>query len=352
MGRKDKKYRRTLVQQGVDKLMAMQQFGIKRKELKELGADGNGIASFETFRTYKKQTRLFLRYVERNHPEITTLKKAKKYIREYLDMRVGLYTEGKLSAATIKTQTSAIHFLFELDKGDSEFYHPPKMERSEIKRSRNSIPGSGIRKLDDFGRATGLRTFKELEVLHGGECVTYSELEEIFKDLNDKRASGVELSREEDDKFHAAQAALQFKNKEFFVIVRKGKGGKLRFAPIMGTNDEVEAVVNRIIRTPAKSRVWGGIPHSTFERMGEHALRAEYASRIYHEYALPIEELEQMKDRVNAGSGYAYSSRILVCRKDKKGLKFDRHALGLCAVALGHSYFRTQDVIDHYSYLF
>ena len=84
--------------------------------------------------------------------------------------------------------------------------------------------------------------------------------------------------------------------------------------------------------------------------MNEHANRAEYAAMIYHEYARPIDEIP--KDRINHGSGKAYSSQVYYARKDMKGRCFDKCALGMVAVALGHSYDRVHDVVSHYAYKF
>ena len=122
----------------------------------------------------------------------------------------------------------------------------------------------------------------------------------------------------------------------------------MRYAPIVGPH--MNEIVKKINETPVGKKVWGNVSLDTFKGMNEHANRAEYASTIYHEYARPIDEIP--KDKVNRGSGRAYSSQIYYARKDMKGKQFDKMALGMVAVALGHSFDRTHDVVSHYAYKF
>ena len=157
-----------------------------------------------------------------------------------------------------------------------------------------------------------------------------------------------DLSRREHDRLAACKAALRFEDKTHFVIVRSGKGGKLRYAPIVGPH--TDAIVKKMTTTPIGQKVWVNVPHSTFKSMNEHANRAEYASTIYHEYARPINEIP--KDRINRGSGKAYSSQVYYARNDLKGCCYDKTALGMVAVALGHAFDRTYDVVTHYAYKF
>ena len=289
MGKPNPQYHKTLFEQMRDVLVSKQRFGVSRAFLKRNGLDKDAISSVNTYRTYLKWAKYFARYMAEHHPEITTMKKARKYIREYLEFRLENYTTGMLSAATIKTETSALNKIFGICPDDPEHFKPPKMDRVDIKRSRNVVPGSGIEELDNFGRGTGLRTHKELEVLHGGDYITYEEIRNEYDSLMKKKNSGEPMTREEHDHLAADSAALQFDDKEHFVVVRNGKGGKRRYAPVVG--DHVDEIVAKIKNTPDGHRVFGNISHSVFASMNEHALRAEYAAIIYHEYALPIEDL-------------------------------------------------------------
>ena len=259
-------------------------------------------------------------------------------------MRTELVKDGNLSADTVKTDASALHKLYGIHPEDNDFYHAPAMHREDIKRSRTVSTNINNTELTDFGKGTGLRTYKELEGLRGRDYKTKDEIISWKNELERK----ANLSRKEHDQLAACKAALRFADKTHFIIVRNGKGGKLRYAPIVGPHSD--EIVKKIKKTPVGKKVWDGISHTTFKNMNEHANRADYAATIYHEYARPIEEIP--KDKINRGSGKAYSSQIYYARNDMKGRMFDKVALGMVAVALGHSYDRTHDVVSHYAYKF
>ncbi|MBQ6065626.1 MAG: hypothetical protein IJK89_02285 [Clostridia bacterium] len=343
-GYKDKKYHKNLRQQTVDVLTEKQAFGKSRNHLKKMGLAEDKITSVETYRTYKKACFRFTDYVEKNHPECTTLKKARRYITEYLDMRTKQYQDGKISADTVKTEASALHKLYTVKPEDKDFYHAPAMHREDIKRSRNADTDINNPELTEFGKGTGLRTFKELKVLNGGDYTTREKIQILANELKRKK----NLTRGDHDQLAACKAALRFTDKTHFIVVKNGKGGKLRYAPIVGPH--TDEIVKKVKETPVGQKVWGSASHTTFKYMNEHANRAEYAATIYHEYARPIDEIP--KDKINRGSGKAYSSQVYYARKDMKGRCFDKCALGMVAVALGHSYDRVHDVVSHYAYKF
>ena len=344
MGYKDTKYHKNMHQQLVDVLKDKQAFGISRNYLKSNGLSEDKISSVATYEKYKKSGNAFVAYVEKQHPECKTLKKARRYVTEYLDMRTRQFLDGKISAATVKTDASALHKIYAIKPEDKDFYHAPAMKRTDIKRSRGNVTPTSNTALDEFGKGTGLRTYKELEVLKGGDYATRDEIHAWKNELERKTT----LSRKEHDKLAACKAALRFADKTHFVIVRNGKGGKLRYVPIVGPH--TDEIVKKIKGTPVGQKVWGNVSHTTFKYMNEHANRADYAAMIYNEYARPIDEIPN--DRINRGSGKAYSSQVYYARKDMKGRCFDKCALGMVAVALGHSYDRTHDVVSHYAYKF
>ena len=348
MGKPNPKYFKSLEEQMHERLVSMQQFGVSRHFLKENGTAKEAISSVSTYRTYLKWARYFAAYMKEHHPDVTTMQKARKYVGEYLAALVVRYEDGELSAATIKTQTSALNKIFGISVDDPDYSHPPKMNRTDIKRSRHVKPGSGIEELDEFARSTGLRPLKELEVLHGGDYTTYDEIKNELAVLEQRKAAGEKLPRDDYDHMAACRTALRFADRTYFVIVRNGKGGKIRYAPILG--DHVDQIVGRIKTTPDGERVFMGVSHSVFTSMNGHALRAEYAARVYHAYAVPVDQLP--RDAVNLGSGKGYRSRLYACRGEFAGRKYDRFGLGLVAVALGHNFNRVHDVVNHYAYKF
>lgn len=356
MSRKDSyKYKRTPMQQLYDKLESMKRFGVSRKFLKENGLADEAITSVSTMKTYKKVGKRFITYMKGKHPNVTTLKKMKKYVPEYLQSRADLAADGKLSAFTVKSEAAALHKIFGIKSEDSLFFHTLKASRTEIKRSRDTLGGSGVPFLDLFCRSVGLRGMKELEPLKGGCLRTYTEIETSASILTEKLAQNGSLKRADHDELNALNAAKEhFSDFEYFVRVDCGKGGKIRFAPICANKNDTAIIVDRLRSVPKGERVFAGVSHETIRNANTHAMRGTYAAAIYHRYALTREELDRLpKDKhSNAFGGFDYCSRKYICRGDKKGLVFDRVALGKTAVALGHSYNRVLDVVDHYSYQF
>ena len=88
MGRKNKSYSKDIHQQAYDRLTGMQTFGESKKEAVANGTEKDKIFSFNTYKTYWKHIKYFIRYIRENHPECTTLKSAKKYVNEWLQSRV------------------------------------------------------------------------------------------------------------------------------------------------------------------------------------------------------------------------------------------------------------------------
>lgn len=107
-------------------------------------------------------------------------------------------------------------------------------------------------------------------------------------------------------------------------IQTTGKGGRFRIIPICG---DVELVVRKM-QAAGTGKVWKKVPQNA----DIHSYRADYASRIYLKYARPIEELPR-KERY-------------ICRKDKRGITYDRAAMLEASRALGHN--RISVVGAHY----
>ena len=101
MGYKDKEYAKSLHQQMYDSLKAMLDNGIghsKREDTKN-GETDNKIYSYNTYNTYIKHCDYFIKWVRTHYNKCSSLKKAKKYVGEYLQSRV----DQGLSAYTIRT---------------------------------------------------------------------------------------------------------------------------------------------------------------------------------------------------------------------------------------------------------
>lgn len=78
VGRKNKSYSKDLHQQAYEKLTGMQHFGESKKAAVEDGTEKDKIFSYNTYSTYWKHAKYFVKWIQTEHPECTTLKSAKK----------------------------------------------------------------------------------------------------------------------------------------------------------------------------------------------------------------------------------------------------------------------------------
>lgn len=336
MGRKNKSYYKDLHQQAYDRLNGMQAFGESKKEAVANGTDRGKIFSFNTYQTYWKHTKYFLKYIKETHPECTTLKSAKKYVNEWLQMR----TDQGLSAWTIQTEAKALSKLYGIQPDDDGYFKPPKRNREDIKRSR----GDRVRdrhfseenndELVKFCKGTGLRR-SELMELRGKDLVTRAQIEDEIARLNALPAG--ERSAAADKRLEMLQDTRLF-DEEYFTHVRNGKGGRERLNPIIG--QFAGQIIGRIRETPAEEKVWQYVNTNA----DIHGYRAEYATAIYKTHARPIQDIPY--DRVHRGTGRRYQSEVYTCRKDEAGKKLDKAAMLVCSKALGHN--RISVVADNY----
>lgn len=336
MGRKNKSYYKDLHQQAYDRLNGMQAFGESKKEAIANGTDRGKIFSFNTYQTYWKHTKYFLKYIKETHPECTTLKSAKKYVNEWLQLR----TDQGLSAWTIQTEAKALSKLYGIQPDDDGYFKPPKRNREDIKRSR----GDRVRdrhfseenndELVKFCKGTGLRR-SELMELRGKDLVTRAQIEDEIARLNALPAG--ERSAAADKRLEMLQDTRLF-DEEYFTHVRNGKGGRERLSPIIG--QFAGQIIGRIRGTPAEEKVWQYVNTNA----DIHGYRAEYATAIYKTHARPIQDIPY--DRVHRGTGRRYQSEVYTCRKDEAGKKLDKAAMLVCSKALGHN--RISVVADNY----
>lgn len=336
MGRKNKSYYKDLHQQAYDRLNGMQAFGESKKEAVANGTDRGKIFSFNTYQTYWKHTKYFLKYIKEVHPECTTLKSAKKYVNEWLQLR----TDQGLSAWTIQTEAKALSKLYGIQPDDEGYFKPPKRNREDIKRSR----GDRVRdrhfseenndELVKFCKGTGLRR-SELMELRGKDLVTRAQIEDEIARLNALPAG--ERSAAADKRLEMLQDTRLF-DEEYFTHVRNGKGGRERLSPIIGRF--AGQIIGRIRETPVEEKVWQYVNTNA----DIHGYRAEYATAIYKTHARPIQDIPY--DRVHRGTGRRYQSEVYTCRKDEAGKKLDKAAMLVCSKALGHN--RISVVADNY----
>lgn len=336
MGRKNKTYYKDLHQQAYDRLTEMLAFGESKKEAVAAGTEKDKIFSVNTYKSYWKHIKYFLRYIKQKHPECTTLKGAKKYVNEWLQSRA----DEELSAWTVQLEAKALGKLYGIEPDDEDYFKPPKRNREDIKRSRSDcvrdehFSKTNNDELIKFCRGTGLRR-RELGELRGKDLVRCEQIAADAAQLEqipeEERAPSVTKQLE------MLRDAMLFPQ-EWFVHVRNGKGGRERLSPIIGKH--ADQIVERIADTAAEEKVWQHI-HTSADI---HGYRAEYATAIYKAHARAIEDIPY--DKVNRGTGRRYQSEVYTCRKDEAGRKLDKAAMLVCSKALGHN--RISVVADNY----
>ena len=311
MGRRDKRYSKTLHQQAYEKLNSMQAFGQSKKEAMKDGTAKDKIFSYNTYKTYWKHTKYFISYMKENHPQVTTLGKAEKYVKEFLQFRVD---QGH-SAWSVQTEAKALGKLFGIETGSRHF---SKANNAE---------------LINFCKGTGLRR-SELEKLKGKDMVNLSQIERRLSELEGK----VSLTEKEEKTLAMLKDVKLYGGRyENFLFV-KGKGGRLRLSPIIGEHSE--DIVARIRRTGKDENVWLHV-HGGADI---HGYRGDYATSIYKAYARDIKDIPY--DKKHQGTGRMYQGDVYTCRKDEAGKKLDKKAMLICSKALGHN--RIEVVANNY----
>lgn len=342
MGRRDKKYSKSLKEQANEKLESYLHagVGVSRNVAKRTGDDKDKIFSYNTYKTYKKWCGYFTDYVKENHPEATTLKAAKQYIPEYLNSRINLIDDNgnHLSAWTLSTEKMALYKLYQISPvpGDALYVETPRRNRSDIKRSRNSVQSfseDNNRELVNFCKATGCRR-NVLERLTSDDYYSIERMKEELEDLSAK----TELTKIEASKRSALREAIDtWSDQDAFVFHSRDKGGRSRFAPIIGAHKE--DAISRFIES--EGRLFNIVPHNC----PTHQYRSDYAKDIYRMYARDIKDIPY--DKYHPGLRKMIQSEVYTCRGDMVGAKYDRVAVGrYVSRSLGHS--RADTAITNY----
>lgn len=284
MGHKNKPNRGSLVKQVQDSLDAKLQIGRKKKPDKLSGISQNYIYSWETYHSYLKHCCYFVKWCKENHG-CKTIEQCKAYVSEWMKMR------EHLSVYTQKMEASALVKLYGCTLEELNI-HTAARQRKDITRSRNTVKRdrhfseSNHAELVAFCRATGLRR-AELKALRG-------------------------------------TALYQDRSGYYLHITSGSKGGRERYAPIIGDKD----LVIRLCQQAGDGKVFEKIPSGA----DIHSYRRDYATAIYWQHARPLEQLT--------------AKEKYYCREDRKGEVFDRAAMRIASNALGHG--RIEVIAGHY----
>ncbi len=314
---------RSLQQQAYDILSRMLKEGEGRSKHadKAKGITDSYIYSYSTYKSYIRHVRYFCAWMKQNHPEITTLKKAKAYVREWLEERE---QSGKHSAYTLHLETAALAKLYGIKPDDKDRYVPPARHRADIKRSRyktetdRHFSEAKNQALVNFCKGTGLRRAGLTSIKP--DCLfSVEELPSIICKLNNSKAP---LSEREAALIECSKKIKIFQDIPNYYIFVCEKGGKWRLAPILQRYEK--EVVERIRSTPAGQRVWMHVPKAC----DVHKYRSEYCSALYKIYSRNIGDIKDIRE-------------IYSCRKDLKGLRLDKRAMLVSEKALGHESLHT-----------
>ena len=334
MGRNNKYYYKTLHQQAYDRLTNMLKAGEGRSKRGDMlaGDTKDKIYSFNTYNTYRQHVNYFTRWMAEHHPECTTLRKAEKYVNEWLRFRTEQVNRhgDHLSAWTIQTEAASLNKLFGIDKADPDRFQPPQRNRKDIKRSRYPVDRDKKfnekknAELKNFCQGTGCRR-NVLTKLEGRDYWTRDRMINEIRKLSKQK-----LSVAGQKHMAAIKEALKtFPDQDAFLHHRKDKGGKFRFSPIIGKNKE--QIIQRMQRTGSKKKVWPRV-HSCCD---VHGYRGDYATLLYRTYARDVSKIPY--DRINRGTGRPYQSEVYICRKDEAGRRLDKAAMLKASRALGHN---------------
>lgn len=242
------------------------------------------IFSWSTYKAYTKHARYFLTWAKSKY-KCKTLAQARQYADEWLEMRI-----QNMSAYTVKLELSALCKLYG-DTAADYIPTPPRLRKNIVRSRRQAVRDAHFSEANhadfcEFARSTGLRR-AELKALTGDKVLQ--------------------------------------ENGEWYVIVNKmSKGGRPRKAPIVGN---VAKIVS-MMQTAGTGKVFEKIPNGA----DIHGYRADYATTVYLMHARPLKSLPR--------------EEIYCCRKDRKGVHFDRKAMLEASRALGHN--RISIVGEHY----
>lgn len=342
MGRVSKLSLKGQIQQKYDSMLSI---GRKKKDDKANDETRKHIYSWETYRSYLKHACYFADFVkeqpaptELGH-KVRTLDEARRYVEQFLQASI----DAKKSAYTISLQAAALAKLYQCKCTDFDI-DLPRRERSALKRSRGEkIRDKNFnedlhRDLVTFCRCTGLRRSELLQI------------------------------RGED--------LRNIDGRWFLEVTRGTKGGRPRTAPIVGSDEEIHAVIQQLQAAGSK-KVYSYVSTNA----DVHSFRADYATRIYNAKKRDLNEfrderLVMYRSRVidvytslgchrdpsirpgiytgkkkKDGSpeyveGYKDAPSAYYCQKDLKKTVYDRLALLEASQALGHN--RESVVADHY----
>ena len=282
--------RRSLVRQGTEKLLGMAAFGDSKFEDKKVNGGfpaREKIYSSVTMDNYIDYVSRFLRWAQKNYG-CRYLEESRQYVAEYLRQRIQTQ-----SAWTVRAEAAGIAKLFQVSMNDFGV-ELPERSRDDIEQHRGEkwighFSPERNKDLVAFCLATGLRRHE----------VEKSSPDDVW---------------EEDGNIY---------------VKTVGKGGKFRIVKCL---NDAPLKIAQVAEAAGQSLIFAHVP----KYAPIHEFRAQFAKILYDVVARPMEELPRNEQ--------------YICRGKKQGIVYDKNALSVVSVALGHGNQRLDVVADNYLY--
>jgi hypothetical protein len=284
-------HRRSLVRQGTEKLLKMAAYGDSKYEDKKSNRGlpaREKIYSSKTMDNYIDYCARFLHWVQKTHG-CRYLEEALPHVNEYLEQRIETH-----SAWTVRAEAAGIAKLFQCSMNDFGVTLP-KRSRDNITQHREQkwiglFSPEKHRDLVEFCLSTGLRR---------REC----------------KAAAPDDIWEEDGQVY---------------IKTVGKGGRHRIVTCL--NDAPLKIAQAAAERGQSLIFEEGI----CKYCPAHEYRAQFSAALYTRLARPLDEIPLDEQ--------------YICRGSKKGVVYDKKALSVVAVQLGHGAQRLSLVANNYLY--
>ncbi len=267
-----------LIAQVNEKIKSFDKRGQSKHKAKYEHGHVDDIYSNSTYDKYLRVCCAFVIWCKNNH-RCKTLDDCRRYVDEWITKLI----DAKYSASTIKQYTCAVAKLYQCST--KEFIKTPSRYRKDIKRSRGEkvrdahFSEKNNKAIVEFCKSTGLRRH-ELKALRTDDLIC--------------------------------------EDGTYYVHVRRGKGGKERHTKIIG---DIQNVIDCFKKSENDiyGRVFPKIPNA----MDVHGYRRIYADIFYHLIARDIATIKREEK--------------YICRKDKKGIVYDKKAMLEISRNLGHN---------------
>lgn len=282
-------------------------YGDSRHIANRDGSAPDKIFSSSTYKTYLKVCNQYAEYVREQDTQRQCHSLSKAYDAGYPTRYIDSLIDRHLSPFTIAQARSALAKLYGVE-GTLIHDNIPRRRAKDITRSRTPVERDlrlqeRYPDLYNAARSCGLRAYKELNRITPNDvCI------------------------------HA--------NGSITVSVGSGKGGRPRTVNVLGHEDLWQRLKEN---TPANAPIFPDIPHNS----SLHACRSEFATNLYQQIARPISALEGQRIHITDDrTGRQYNFPAIYRTKD--GRMYDREALILVSVQLGHGVSRASCVVVSY----